>query len=83
MAVTIPRDAPPWAQTMVDDITRELRARVRGFPVVLAAFNKVDLPDASRWVGSWIFVRDDVGGPIPAFSDGTAWKRCTDGAVVS
>jgi hypothetical protein len=81
--VTVPKEAPPWAQTLADDVTRELRARARGFPVVLASFPKADLPDAARWSGSWIYVSDDVGGAVPAFSDGAAWRRATDRAVVS
>ncbi len=83
MAITVPSDAPPWARAMADDISRELRARTRGFPVALASFVKTDLPDATRWTGSWIFVTDDVGGSIPAFSDGTNWRRATDRAVIS
>lgn len=81
--VTVPADAPQWAQRLADDVTRELRARARGFPVVLARFPKADLPDPASWSGAWIYVADEVGGAVPAYSDGTAWKRCTDGAVVS
>lgn len=81
--VTVPRDAPPWAQTLADDVTRELRVRARGFPVVLATFPKSDLPLASRWVNGWIIVTDDVGGRVPAFSDGVSWRRCTDRNVIS
>lgn len=73
--VTVPSSAPPWAQAMADDITRELRARTRGFPVALASFPKADLPDPARWVGSWIFVPDATGGAIPAYSDGSDWRR--------
>lgn len=81
--VTVPRDAPAWAQTLADDVTRELRARVRGFPVVLAKFSKTDLPDATRWEGSWIFVTDDVSGAVPAYAQGGAWKRADTSAVIS
>lgn len=81
--VTVPRDAPFWAQQLADDVTRELRVRARGFPVVLAPFPKADLPLASRWVGSWIWVLDDVGGAVPAYSNGTNWVRCTDAAIIS
>jgi hypothetical protein len=81
--VTVPRDAPLWAQQLADDVTRELRARARGFPVVLASFFKADLPDAARWAGSWIYVSDDIGGAVPAFSDGAAWRRATDRAIIS
>jgi hypothetical protein len=81
--VTVPRDAPVWAQVMADDITRELRSRVRGFPVVLAKFPKADLPDAARWTGSWIWVTDDVGGAVPAYSNGTNWLRSDTSAIIS
>lgn len=81
--VTVPRDAPPWAQAFADEVTRELRARARGFPVVLAPFPKADLPDPARWANSWIYVTDDAGGPVPAFSDGTSWRRGTDRNVIS
>lgn len=83
MAITIPRDAPQWARAMADDISRELRARTRGFPVTLASFPKADLPDASRWVGSWIYVPDATGGAVPAFSNGTNWLRADTSAVIS
>lgn len=80
--VTVPRDAPIWAQRLADDITREMAARATGFPVVLAPFSKLDLPDPARWVGAWIFVRDATGGPIPAFSSGSSWRR-PDNTVIS
>lgn len=33
--------------------------------------------------GSIIFVTDETGGPVLAYSDGTDWRRVTDGNVVS
>lgn len=81
--VTVPRDAPIWAQQLADDVTRELRQRVRGFPVVLARFSKADLPDPARWEGSWIWVTDDVGGAVPAYAQGGSWKRADTSAVIS
>lgn len=81
--VTVPRDAPVWAQQLADDVTRELRSRVRGFPVVLASFVKADLPDAARWAGAWIYVSDATGGAVPAFSNGTDWLRSDTSAVIS
>ena len=41
-----------------------------------------ELPSASTPAG-WIFVTDEAGGAVPAFSDGTNWRRCTDRAIVS
>jgi hypothetical protein len=81
--VSVPRDAPQWAQRLADDITSEMRGRTRGFPVVLASYVKADLPDPARWLAAWIYVTDDVGGAVPAFSDGTNWRRATDRAVIS
>jgi hypothetical protein len=81
--VTVPRDAPVWAQQLADDVTRDLRSRARGFPVVLATFSKTDLPDAARWVGAWIYVSDATGGAVPAFSNGTDWLRSDSSAVIS
>lgn len=75
MAITVPRDAPIWAQQLADDVSREIRASLRGYPVVLASFSKSNLPDPARWVGGWIFVSDATGGAVPAYSDGTAWLR--------
>lgn len=75
MAITISRDAPAWAQAFADDVSRELRTRTRGFPVVLADFSKANLPSAASWVGGWIFVSDATGGAVPAYSDGAAWRR--------
>lgn len=81
--VTVPKEAPAWAQTLADDVTRELRVRARGFPTVLAKFPKADLPLASRWVGSWIWVTDDVSGAVPAYSNGTNWLRADTSAIIS
>lgn len=40
------------------------------------------LPSASP-AGKMIYVSDESGGAVPAFSDGTDWRRVTDRAVVS
>lgn len=81
--VMVPKDAPGWAQTLADDVTRELRVRARGFPTVLARFPKADLPLASRWVGSWIYVTDATGGAVPAYSNGVNWVRCDTSVIIS
>lgn len=81
--VTVPKDAPAWAQQLADDVTREMRVRARGFPTVLAPFPKADLPLASRWVGSWIYVTDATGGAVPAFSNGVNWLRADTSAIIS
>ena len=41
------------------------------------------LPDASAsGAGSIIFVSDETGGPVIAFSDGANWLRSTDRNIV-
>ena len=42
------------------------------------------LPSATtRGAGALVFVTNESGGAVPAFSDGTNWRRVTDRAVVS
>jgi hypothetical protein len=79
--VTVPRDAPAWAKALASDVDAALRTR--GAPAVLARYVVADLPDPARWVGAWIFVTDEVGGAVPAYSDGIAWRRASDGAAVA
>lgn len=52
-------------------------------PLILSSYDIADLPDASLWENALVMVNDDVGGSIPAFSDGTVWRRLTDRAQVS
>jgi hypothetical protein len=33
--------------------------------------------------GAMIYVTDEIGGPVPAFSDGTNWRRVTDRTTIS
>jgi hypothetical protein len=49
-----------------------------------ASFLVAGLPSASsKGAGAMIFVSNESGGPVIAFSDGTAWRRCTDRNIVS
>jgi hypothetical protein len=52
-------------------------------PHVLAPYPKASLPSAATWVRGLIYVTDEAGGAVPAFSDGTNWRRVTDRAIVS
>lgn len=52
-------------------------------PLVLKSYEVADLPDASLWTGGAIYVSDESGGAVLAFSDGSNWRRTTDRAVVS
>ena len=49
---------------------------------VLQVVIVADLPTYA--VQGWMaFVSDEAGGPVPAYFDGTNWRRVTDGAIVS
>lgn len=55
---------------------------VFGGQVPMPSSTVAGLPSAAT-AGLWIYVTDETGGAIPAFSDGTNWRRVTDRAVVS
>jgi hypothetical protein len=48
----------------------------------IASFTVADLPDAAT-PGRVIYVSDETGGAVLAFSDGTNWRRVTDRLVVA
>ena len=52
-------------------------------PLPLASYTVATLPNATLWTNSIIYVSDETGGAIPAFSDGTNWRRFSDRAIVS
>ena len=56
---------------------------VSRLPVLLPSYLKTALPSAASNTGAMIYVTDDVGGAVPAFSDGTNWRRVTDRNVIS
>lgn len=49
-----------------------------------ASYTVATLPSAStHGAGAIIYVSNETGGAVPAFSDGSVWRRCTDRAVVA
>ena len=52
-------------------------------PVRVKSYVKAALPSASAGAGQMIYVSDEAGGAVIAFSDGANWRRVTDRAVVS
>ena len=58
-------------------------SRAMNAPLVLATYTVSTLPTASLWERGFIYVSDETGGAIPAFSDGTNWRRVSDRAIVS
>lgn len=52
--------------------------------MVLRSYTVATLPSAAtKGAGAFIYVSDEVGGAVPAFSDGTNWLRVTDRAIVA
>lgn len=65
---------------------RDFKARnfITTGQVKLASFTVATLPSVSSpGAGSQIYVTDEAGGAVVAFSDGTNWRRVTDRAIVS
>jgi len=61
------------------------------FPFKIPGYTKANLPSAliaasntsGKEFSSLIYVRDEVGGPTVAFSDGINWRRVQNRAIVS
>lgn len=50
----------------------------------LASYTVAGVPSAAtNGAGSMIYVSNETGGAVPAFSDGTNWRRVTDRAIIS
>jgi hypothetical protein len=47
------------------------------------SYTVAGVPAAALRAGSMIYVTDESGGAVPAFSDGVNWRRVTDRAIVS
>lgn len=58
-------------------------AIIAGGPVVYASFTSSTLPSVTLWTRGQIWIAGDAGGPgVPAFSDGTNWRRYSDNSIV-
>jgi hypothetical protein len=56
---------------------------VQSNPVSVPSYTVAGLPSASSYVSSIVFVSDESGGAVLAFSDGATWRRVTDRAICS
>lgn len=53
-------------------------------PFGLPSYTVAGLPGAATVAaGAMVYVSNEAGGAVPAFSDGTSWRRVTDRVVVS
>ena len=80
-----PRDG--W-RVWVQDVGQMLRytgsvwTAAAAAPLLFFSSTVASLPSAMQ-AGQVVYVSDETGGPVLAFSDGTNWRRVTDRAVVS
>lgn len=50
---------------------------------ILPTYTVATVPSAATYARGLIYVSDEVGGAVVAFSDSTNWRRVTDRAIVS
>lgn len=75
---------PPLSGTgNLDTFAEAIASAFNTEPIELASFAVAGVPAASDRAGNMIFVSDEVSGAVPAFSDGTDWRRVTDRAIIS
>ena len=78
-----PAEAPLWLRPVLDSIRSALCDRFDG-PIRLCSSTVAGLPSAATaGAGATLYVSDETGGAVIAYSDGTDWRRVTDRAVVS
>ena len=75
--------ASPAMRQFIIELELKLNAIVLGDALLLQSYIVADVPGATEWTGAMIFIRDETGGAVPAFSDGTDWRRVTDRAVIT
>lgn len=81
-------DGDKWYRTDTDEFMGRANGasvsfHTSGGPAVLKSYTVAGVPAASSYTGAMIYVSNETGGAIPAFSDGTNWRRVTDRAIIS
>lgn len=80
--VKVSPDGSTWYDSIVVD--RNNGSAAFEHPPALPSYTVATLPSAVTYgAGSMVFVSDESGGAVPAFSDGTDWRRTTDRTIVS
>jgi hypothetical protein len=76
--IRLPTNAPPWLPGYNGAVERAITAAAVMTPLLVA-----EMPAAADRPYTWIFVTNASGGAIPAFSDGTNWRRADTRAIVT
>ena len=71
-----PAEGPYWLRQTLSSI-RSALGDVWDRPIRVAHYTVAALPDASAFSGGIIYISDEAGGAIPAFSDGTNWREAS------
>lgn len=66
-----------WLDLLVKQVNNPVVDSLR-----LPSYTVTTVPSASN-AGMIIYISNESGGAVLAFSDGTNWRRCTDRAIVS
>ena len=70
--ITVPADAPDWAQRMGRDVSAAIESAISQ-PRPLPTFKVATKPAASKFRGCAIWLSDSAGNRQIAVSNGTAW----------
>ena len=73
-------------QVFLDDLELKLNTDLFGIGLQLPSYAVADLPPAGTTnieTGMIAYARDEAGGAVPVFFDGSDWRRVTDRVVAS
>jgi hypothetical protein len=73
----------PLTESTTSGISSATDFYIDGGITQLKNYTVLEVPSAADNTGMIIYVSDEAGGAIPAFSDGTNWRRVTDRAIIS
>ena len=76
-----PNSGGPFGKPWVDWLSALYRSLAPA--ISLPSYEVGKVPDPAKCTGSIIYVSNESGGAVPAFSDGTNWRRATDRAIIS